>query len=148
MRSLRTISALLLILVNGVALAGEDAVLGSWLTDGGKSRVEISHCGEALCGKISWLKEPVYPEDDEMAGQQKVDRENPDQALRSRPLEGLKLLSGFHYDKDNVWTGGRIYDPRNGKTYSCKMTLVDDHTLKVRGYIGFSLFGRTVIWTR
>lgn len=148
MRSLGLIIALVMLLMNGLALAGQDSVLGSWLTDGGKSRVEIEQCGDALCGKITWLAEPTYPEGDEMAGQAKVDRENPDEALRQRPIMGLQLLSGFHYDDNNVWTGGKIYDPRNGKTYSCKITLVDEHTLKVRGYIGFSLLGRTVIWTR
>lgn len=148
MRSFRLTFAVVLLFLSGSAMADENAVLGTWLTDGGKTRVDIQHCGDALCGKITWLAEPIYPEDDEMAGQVKVDRKNPNEALRKRPILGLELITGFHYDKDNVWTGGKIYDPRNGKTYSCKMTLVDEHTLKVRGYIGFSLLGRTVIWTR
>jgi len=97
-----------------------------------------------------WLKEPFYPTGDAqgMAGKPKVDRNNPDVALRSRPLIGLPLVSGFHFAGADEWTGGTIYDPENGKTYSCKITLMSNGSLKVRGYIGISLFGRTTAWTR
>ena len=43
---------------------------------------------------------------------------------------------------------GTIYDPRDGKTYKCRMTLKKDGTLEVRGYLGLALFGKTVVWTR
>ena len=144
----RLVLVAVLFFFNGLAVAAEGAVLGTWLTADGKSRVEIAQCGSELCGKIVWLQEPNYPVDDEMAGQAKLDRNNPDNELHIRPLMGLPMLSGFHYGEDNVWEGGKIYDPRNGKTYSCKLTLVDANTLKVRGYIGFSFIGRTTIWTR
>jgi len=62
-------------------------------------------------------------------------------------IHGLNLVWGFKYAKDNRWVGGKIYDPDNGKTYSCKMNLEGDE-LKVRGYIGFSLIGRTTVWNR
>jgi len=60
---------------------------------------------------------------------------------------GLEILKNFKYKGTNEWTGGRIYDPKNGKTYSCNMRLEGD-TLKVRGYIGISVLGRTTVWTR
>jgi uncharacterized protein (DUF2147 family) len=47
-----------------------------------------------------------------------------------------------------MWKGGTIYDPDNGKLYKCKMTLTEPKRLEVRGYIGFSFIGRTVVWTR
>lgn len=127
-----------------------DGVLGTWVTADGKARVEIAKDGELYDGKIVWLKEPVYPADDKqgMGGQPKVDRENPDKSLKTRPIIGLPLIQGFKYDGDNVWTDGSIYDPESGKLYSCKLTLRMDGTLKVRGYVGISLFGRTEIWTR
>lgn len=127
-----------------------DAVLGKWLTADGKAQVEVVKDGDVYDGRIVWLKEPLYPADDAkgMAGQAKVDRENPDAALKTRPVIGLPLIQGFKYDGDGVWKGGTIYDPESGKTYSCKMTLMMDGRLKVRGYIGISLFGRTEIWTR
>jgi len=140
-----------LCLVSGVALADDgDAVLGSWLTADGKARVEIVKHGDVYDGSIVWLKEPNYPADDKkgMAGKVKVDRENPAPALQTRPILGLPLITGFKYAGDNVWNDGHIYDPESGKLYSCKMTLMMDGSLKVRGYVGISLFGRTEIWTR
>jgi uncharacterized protein (DUF2147 family) len=133
------------------ALADDaDAVLGSWLTADGKAKVEIVKEGDSYGGRIVWLKEPAYPADDDkgMAGQPKVDRENPDPALKTRPIIGLPLIQGFKYAGDQVWSEGHIYDPESGKLYSCKLTLMMDGSLKVRGYVGIALFGRTEIWTR
>lgn len=133
------------------ALANEpDAILGHWKTAEEKSRVEIFRCGERYCGRIASLKEPTYPADDPqgMAGQPKVDRNNPDAALQVRPIVGLQLMEGFTYSGSNLWEGGTIYDPENGKSYQCKMTLTAPDRLEVRGFIGISLFGRTSLWTR
>jgi|PlaIllAssembly_1097288.scaffolds.fasta_scaffold31245_3 uncharacterized protein (DUF2147 family) len=134
----------------GAALAaGPDDVMGRWLNQEKESIIEIAKCENLYCGKITWLKEPNYPADDKkgMAGKQKIDRENPDPQLRSRSLNGLVILWGFKYAGDNVWEDGRIYDPRDGKTYKCKMTL-EGSTLKIRGFIGISLLGKTNVWTR
>jgi uncharacterized protein (DUF2147 family) len=127
-----------------------DGVLGQWVTADGKAKVEIVKDDDVYDGRIVWLKEPLYPSDDAqgMGGKPKVDRKNPDPALQTRPIIGLPLVQGFKYDGDNVWVDGTIYDPDSGKLYSCKMTLRMDGTLKVRGYWGISLFGRTEIWTR
>jgi uncharacterized protein (DUF2147 family) len=96
------------------------------------------------------LKEPNYPADDPkgMAGKTKVDRENPDPAKKEQPILGMNLVWGFTHAGENVWEGGSIYNPREGKTYKCKMTLENPDTLKVRGFIGISLLGKTNIWTR
>ena len=133
------------------ALADDaDGILGVWLTDDGLARVEIVKDGDVYDGRIVWLKEPLYPagDKDHMDGKPKVDRENPDKTLQSRPIMGLPLIQGFKYDGDNVWKDGTIYDPKSGGLYSCKLTLRMDGTLKVRGYRGISLFGETHIWTR
>lgn len=145
-----------LLLVSASLLAGAawaddaDAVLGPWLTAEGKARVEIVKDHGVYDGRIVWLKEPLYPADDKqgMGGKPKVDRENPDPKLQTRPIIGLPLIQGFSYAGDNVWKDGKIYDPESGKLYSCKLTLMMDGRLKVRGYLGISLFGRTEIWTR
>ena len=127
-----------------------DNILGMWLTAEGKSKVEIYKCSDKYCGKIVWLKIPQYPLDDPqgMGGKDKVDRENPDGGLKTRPLLGINVIQGFIYDGESEWDDGTIYDPRNGKTYNCKMTLTDENTLEVRGYVGLPLFGRTAVWTR
>ena len=73
--------------------------------------------------------------------------ENPDEARRNDPILGMNLVKGFTYKGKNKWAGGTIYDPNNGKTYKCKMSLKGDD-LKVRGFIGVALLGRTVHWLR
>lgn len=84
-----------------------------------------------------------------MAGRPRVDRENPDPALRRRPILGLRLLEGLEHDGDGEWSGGTVYDPETGKTYKSKARLGEGgDVLHLRGYIGFSLLGRTTEWTR
>ena len=68
--------------------------------------------------------------------------------MKDKPLIGLRILWGLSQSGDR-WTGGWIVDPDNGKTYRCEIHLEDGgNKLKVRGYIGFSLFGRTEYWLR
>ena len=130
--------------------ASPDAVVGKWLNGKKTAHVEIYKAGGKYYGKIVWLKEPVYPADDKkgMAGKTKVDREKPDPAKRNQPTLGLGILRDFVFVKDGLWEDGMIYDPENGKDYKCKMTLESPDVLNVRGYIGFSLLGRTDTWTR
>jgi uncharacterized protein (DUF2147 family) len=122
--------------------ADGNVILGNWLTEDGKAVVEVYKCGDQYCGKIIWLKEPNNED-----GTEKLDSENPDPPKRNRKIIGLNIVWGFRYDGKNKWVDGNIYDPDNGKTYSCKMNFKGDE-LKVRGYIGFSLIGRTTIWRR
>jgi uncharacterized protein (DUF2147 family) len=58
------------------------------------------------------------------------------------------ILQGLKRDGDNRWSGGTIYKPNGGRTYKCYLELQPDGTLKVRGYIGFSLLGVSQTWTR
>lgn len=120
-----------------------EAVVGTWEVDGGEAHVQIYQQGGKFFGKIVWLREPNHDD-----GTPKLDANNPEARLRNRPIKGMQLLSGFEYDEDNVWEDGEIYDPQSGKTYSCKMTLVKPNQLEVRGYVGFSLLGRTDTWKR
>lgn len=120
-----------------------DDVTGIWLTGGKEpAKIQIYKAGEKYFGKIIWLKNPTDN------GKQKLDINNPDKAKRNNPLVGLIMLTGFKFDGDEEWKGGDIYDPESGKTYSSYMYLKDKNTLKVRGYVGISLFGRTEAWTR
>ena len=128
-----------LMLVPWIAFAGE--ILGLW--DAGESRIEIHACGEFLCGRIAELDEPL-----DESGNEKLDDNNPDPAFHSRPIMGMNLIAGFVHAGKGKWEGGTIYDPRDGKTYKCVMKLQRDGTLKVRGYIGVPLLGKTVVWTR
>ena len=131
-----------------------DTILGVWATDpeggGGQAHIEISTASGKYSGKIVWLAEPLYTADDEDGelGEPKIDKNNPDPSLQSRPIMGLELMTGFKYDGKETWKKGTIYDPDNGKTYKCKLRLGDDGVLNVRGYIGISVIGRTSRWTR
>ena len=145
MKKLIFVVACALFLMTGFASAEEaDAVLGQWYTDAEKKDVvvEIYKDNDLYSGKIVWLKNPN--EDD---GTPKVDDENPDEARRNDPILGINLVKGFTYKGKNKWADGTIYDPNNGKTYKCKMSLKGDD-LKVRGFIGVALLGRTVHWIR
>ena len=77
-----------------------------------------------------------------------MDKNNPDETKRTTPLLGYNNLLGFSYKGKSEYDGGTIYDPENGNAYNCNISLKDDNTLEVRGYIGVSLFGRTDTWKR
>lgn len=135
------------------APAPADAIVGFWRTDGGGAVVEIRPSGDTYTGRLVWLRESRYPADDPrgIGGQPVTDRHNPDPAARDRPLLGLELLTGLSYaveDGEARWRGGRIYDTENGKRYDCNVRLVDHDHLKLHGYIGIPLLGRTTTWTR
>lgn len=74
-------------------------------------------------------------------------------AEKDKPIVGLEILKNVKKDSDDPkdlnWSGGTILDPNNGENYKVKLELLDDgKKLKVRGYIGFSLLGRTQYWHR
>lgn len=125
-----------------------DDILGVWLTQNKDSHVEIFKQGDKYFGKIIWLQDPI----DSITGKPKVDDKNPNPKLQHRPIMGLELLKHFVYNADDhEWEKGSIYDPKKGSTYKCYMKFThpaNKNRLKIRGYIGFSLLGRTVYWTR
>ncbi len=143
----RVQALILLMAVMGVAPAASGqpsaGATGTWLDESGRAGITIAPCGEKLCGSISWLKAPL-----DASGKPKHDIHNENAALRDRPLCGLTMLGNFTEDGPNAWSGGFIYDPEKGETYKSTMHLQPDNTLRVRGYIGIPLLGRSEIWTR
>ncbi|HAR46316.1 MAG: hypothetical protein A2X56_06850 [Nitrospirae bacterium GWC2_57_13] len=129
---------------------GADAIVGVWWNQEKDAHIELYKCGQEYCGRIVWLKEPDYPADSRegVPGTAKLDHNNPDPALRKIPVVGLRIVHGLSFVGDDRWKGGKIYDPKNGKTYSSKITLVSPERLDLRGYIGISLIGRTAVWER
>ncbi len=114
-----------------------DAILGVWINPAKDAKFEIYKKDNKYFGKIIWGKD----------GDTK-DSKNPDSKLRNRYLIGLTILNNFLFDGKKTWDDGTIYDPKDGKTYSCKLTLASANKLDVRGYVGISLFGRTETWTK
>jgi len=76
----------------------------------------------------------------------KKDAKNPDPNLRSRDVIGIVSLTGLKWN-GKEYTDGKIYDPPSGKTYNCK-AWVEGDKLHLRGYLGFSMMGKTVSWHR
>jgi uncharacterized protein (DUF2147 family) len=119
------------------------SVPGRWLTENKSGVVEIFPCGDQLCGKLAWFR--IKPDD---PNPEALDFRNPDPARRSRSLCGLVFMHGFKLTGPNDWENGNIYDPESGNTYHGTMRLEPDGTLRLRGYIGISLIGRSEVWTR
>lgn len=119
----------------------ENAILGVWFNTEKTAQVEIYKRGATFYGKIVWLK------DTNPGGKPAVDKANPDPKLKTRTLMGLNLLEGLRFD-DGIWDDGTIYNPKSGKSYSCQISLKSANILEVKGYIGFSLIGRTEEWTK
>ena len=124
-----------------------DDIHGLWVDnkdpDRQKFAVIVEDCGSKLCGRLYWLKKPLSAN-----GLPKRDKHNSNETLRDRPLCGLQILTGFQYVSDNTWNSGEIYNPDDGLTFSSTMKLAPEGSLKIRGYVGISLFGKTLEWVR
>ncbi len=121
----------------------ENSLVDTWVTEENKSNIQIVEKDGKFYGRIAWLKEPTYED-----GTKKIDKNNPKEKHQADPLIGLWILKGFTYSGENKWEEGTVYDPENGKTYSCEINMTDKDTIEVRGYIGISLIGRTSVWKR
>ncbi len=120
------------------ALTGDPA--GFWLTEEETAVVRIERCDEGLCGWIHWIDE----------GGRTVDDLNLDRSLRTRPLCGLRILSGFEQNPGNPaeWRGGEVYAADDGRTYSARIRMEAPDRMDLRGYRGITLLGRSQAWVR
>lgn len=116
---------------------------GVWIDDTGEGAVEIGPCGEQLCGRIVWLKEPL-----DKRGQTLRDGYNPDPRQRSQPICGLAVIGNLRLQRDGTWDRGWIYDPKEGKTYDVELKLRSANRLHVTGYLGVKFLSETFVWTR
>lgn len=135
--------AIVLLPMSAMAEISAGSVEGVWLSADGTGWIKIELGTDGPIGSIAGSP-------DKSGERKPSDKDvlNPDPALRDRLLLGLTIMDGFTHAGEGRWKSGRIYDPNSGKTYKCKLTLVDENTLELRGYIGFSLLGRTETWTR
>jgi uncharacterized protein (DUF2147 family) len=140
-----------LLLSAGIAMAANDTPVGTWkqiddVSGKAKSIIEVTESNGQLQAKVVKLLNRS-PEDIARDGAvpkcTKCDGERKDQ-----PIEGMNIMWGVSKD-DDVWDGGKIIDPKSGKTYKVKLTLKDGgQKLDVHGYIGFALLGRSQTWER
>ena len=139
----RALMLILALLAQSPMVVAEDraAVLGLWASD--RSLFELIERDGELLGIIRAINNPTYTreENPDRAGQPRTDDHNPDSTLRSRPMVGISILSDYEYRK-GLWQG-RIYDPDTGNTYQSRARLARDGRLKIRGYIGAPMFGKS-----
>ena len=109
-----------------------DQIIGKYWTNNKEGKIEIFKKGRKYYGKILWRKEPVK------------DIKNPDKSLRNRNVIGIEFLKDFVFDGKNKWEGGTVYSFDNGGTYKGRLWLENQgEILKMRGFWGISLIGRT-----
>jgi uncharacterized protein (DUF2147 family) len=138
MRTIRSLLILSFLVTAPVVASADDPVMGRWVTEDGKAVVNISLCGQTLCGHIAKVL-------DTAPGVPTTDVKNPDANLRSRPITGLTILSGFT-GGNGTWEGGTAYDPKSGNHYHAQLHVNGDGSLKVTGCVLFVCQSKR--WTR
>lgn len=116
-----------------------DAIIGTWLTEDSTAKVTIADSSGTFSGTIVWVK----PDGD---GAEPLDAKNADTALRTRPILGIRVLTGFVSAGNGVWSRGKVYSPTRGHTYGGQLTLLKDGRLAVEGKSG--PISKTETWTR
>ncbi len=140
-----------LLLAAGSALAANDTPAGTWktiddATHQPKSIVQITESNGEYQARIVKLLNRS-PEDVARDGEHPVCVKC-DGELKNQPIEGMTIMWGVK-KKDDIWSGGKILDPKSGKIYKVKLSLIDGGAkLDVHGYIGFALLGRSQTWER
>ncbi|MES2239277.1 MAG: DUF2147 domain-containing protein [Bacteroidota bacterium] len=140
---MKKIVTVILMFVSCVFYSQNKGVLGKWKTiddETGKPKsiVEIYEKSGKIYGKVIEILDTVHKNDfcKECSGED-----------ANKPILGMIVIKGLTQN-DKEYGSGKILDPKNGKLYQCFITLVGNDKLKVRGYIGISLFGRTQYWQR
>jgi uncharacterized protein (DUF2147 family) len=129
LQALCSVSAVAFLAFVGAAAAYADP-RGLWLAQDG-AKVRVASCGKAICGKIAVAKSPTNPD----TGQPWTDKDNPDPALRSRPVVGIEVFISMMPDGPGKWTG-ELYNINGGQTVPGHLYDIDAKTLKVEGCAG------------
>ncbi len=143
MRILRLLACVFSVSVSVTAAfaASSKAPTGLWLTDNKRSAIELYQCkkGEPLlCGKIAWI----------IDGGMQFDNKNPDASQHNKKLCGMNILRGLRMDGPGEWTDGKIYKADEGDMYDADMEVLSDNQVKLRGYMGMTILGKSQTWTR
>lgn len=137
-------AALLACLVCLASAVHASPIDGLWLVAEKDAHVRIGPFHGVRSGRIVWVRDSL-----DTAGRLRRDRKNPDPSLRDRVMRDLVIVKDLvPTTADSTHWKGKVYDPRNGHTYSATLAMEGPDRLKLRGYVGFSLFGRTARWTR
>jgi uncharacterized protein (DUF2147 family) len=122
------------------AQAAADPAFGQWLNADGAGKITVGPCAAdpaLACGAITWIKDAAaHPRDEN----------NPDRALRNRPIIGVLAVRDMKNEGPGRWTGGKLYDPESGKTYNGKLKVLSTTRLQVTGCV--LMLCESQIWTR
>jgi uncharacterized protein (DUF2147 family) len=124
------------------ASQASDLILGEWWTEGRQGRLRFTRDRQGLFRGTTTCC--VHKDE---ADSPSIDRYNPKPNLRTRSTVGIVLIWKLKYE-DGEYVDGYVYNPRDGKTYRIEAKVIDQETLKIRGYMGISLFGQNQIWKR
>jgi len=137
---------LLCLIISGAFAQEAQKIAGIWWNEEKTSKIEVKEEGGQFVGTIIYIIPEKY-----VNGEPEKDSMNPDAKLRSRSRLGISILSGLKYNSsEKQWLDGRIYDPKNGKTYDCYAWFEkDNNVLYIKGYVaGIKWLGRSTTWTR
>ncbi|UOE50879.1 DUF2147 domain-containing protein [Mucilaginibacter sp. SMC90] len=140
----KTILAAAMLLISVVAFAQKlspDQIIGTWQCEDYK--IEIFRTGSSYSAKLLWSKE-MFEADGRTS---KKDIKNPDEKLRSRPVQGITHITELIY-KDGEYRDGKLYSVQDGNSYSLKGKLNSVNDLETRGYKGVPMLGKTFKWKR
>ena len=146
MKGMKTLFVAATLMAASSLVAAAGSPVGTWRSIDDKTRQErsiitITEENSELKGVVEKLFDQPGDDPAHLCKECKGER-------KDKPIIGMTILWGLKKDGD-AWAGGEIFDPKNGKTYRCKMTLSEDgNSLNVRGFIGISLIGRTQTWLR
>ncbi|PJE03777.1 MAG: hypothetical protein CK427_04705 [Leptospira sp.] len=133
-----------------LAQTSDDSAVGKYLPPEKDSVIEIYKCGDKYCGRTACIKDNKYPADskDGVPGTPYLDHNNPDPKLKKKPNLGMQFLSGMVAEGGGKYDGGKVYNPRDGKTYCAKMQM-DGSKLELKGHLCISSWlGKTNTWTK
>ena len=124
-------------------ISPSERLIGVWESEEKNLLVQISKEKDHFVGTMTYFQCAT-----ESIMRSRVDSENPDPRLVDRKLLGLKLVEKLSYEGNNVWGGGKIYDPNSGNTYEARIQLINSNSAVVRGYWKFRWIGRSMIFNR
>jgi uncharacterized protein (DUF2147 family) len=105
-------------------------VSGLWIDHTGQGAVEIAPCGNLVCGRVVWLKNPIH------------------KSRSGKLICGTQVLGDLHARPNNAWEEGWIYNPEDEERFSAALKLQNPNTLLVTGYLGIKILGETFTWKR
>ena len=147
------LATLLFSLAASAASAQQGTVMGTWLSESGVAQIRIGPCPDAtagpICGFVVGLINPKGPDGIAVAPDAATDYRNENPSLRTRKVIGMPLIWGFKKTAEaNSFEDGKVYNGEDGKTYSANISLQPDGRLRLRGFVGTPMFGKTQFWTR